>query len=75
MKFSDLRTETKEHARAALSAVIAKGSVSSASAKLAGETVAAAFIAMEQYESEPVEQPMLIGCDGKLNICITTTKP
>lgn len=72
MKFSDLRTETKEHARAALSAVIAKGSVSSASAKLAGETVAAAFIAMEQYESEPAGKKVPI-CDGaNVNICITT---
>ncbi|HGM5165085.1 TPA: hypothetical protein ACKPZB_001425 [Serratia marcescens] len=72
MKFSDLRTETKEHARAALSAVIAKGSVSSGSAKLAGETVAAAFIAMEQYESEPAAPPTLVGCDGEVNIRITT---
>ncbi|WP_273835656.1 hypothetical protein [Serratia marcescens] len=72
MRFSDLRTETKEHARAALSAVIAKGSVSSGSAKLAGETVAAAFIAMEQYESEPADQPTLVGCDGEVNIRITT---
>ncbi|WP_213873278.1 hypothetical protein [Serratia marcescens] len=72
MKFSDLRTETKEHARAALSAVIAKGSVSYGSAELAGATVAAAFIAMEQYESEPAAQPTLVGCDGEVNIRITT---
>lgn len=72
MKFHELHTQTKEHARAALSAVIAKGSVSSDSAKLAGETVAAAFIAMEQYESEPADQPTLIGCDGEVNIRITT---
>ncbi|WP_060431989.1 hypothetical protein [Serratia marcescens] len=72
MKFHELHTQTKEHARAALSAAIAKGSVSPDSAELAGATVAAAFIAMEQYESEPAAQPTLIGCDGKLNICITT---
>lgn len=71
MKFSDLRTETKEHARAALSAVIAKGSVSSDSAKLAGETVAAAFIAMEQYESEP-HTIELQGADGKVFFSIST---
>ncbi|MGW8665690.1 hypothetical protein [Serratia ureilytica] len=75
MKFHELHEETKERARDALCAVIARGSVNSGSAKLAGETIAAAFIAMEQYESEPVEQPTLIGCDGKLNICITNTKP
>ncbi|MDP8733164.1 hypothetical protein QZP90_06475 [Serratia marcescens] len=72
MKFSDLRTETKEHARAALSAVIAKGSVSSDSAKLAGETIAAAFIAMEQYESEPAGKKVPIGDGANVNICITT---
>lgn len=72
MKFHELREETKQRARDALCAVVARGSVNSASAKLAGETVAAAFIAMEQYESETVGQPTLIGCDGKLSISITT---
>ncbi|WP_261154359.1 hypothetical protein [Serratia ficaria] len=72
MKFHELHEETKERARDALCAVVARGSVNSGSAKLAGETIAAAFIAMEQYESEPGIQPMLIGADGKLNISITT---
>ncbi|MFN1146811.1 hypothetical protein [Serratia liquefaciens] len=69
MKFSDLHTETKEHARAALSAVIAKGPVSSADAKIAGETVAAAFIAMEQFESDPGNKS-IIGRDGHVSIHI-----
>ncbi|HFQ6840888.1 hypothetical protein I5N18_16285 [Serratia marcescens] len=72
MKFHELHEETKERARDALCAVVARGSVSSSSAKLAGETVAAAFIAMEQYESEPADQSMLVGCDGEVNIRITT---
>ncbi|MBH3044779.1 hypothetical protein I5R11_02040 [Serratia marcescens] len=72
MKFHELHEETKERARDALCAVVARGSVSSSSAKLAGETVAAAFIAMEQYESEPAAQPTLVGCDGEVNIRITT---
>lgn len=72
MKFSDLHPQTKEHARAALSAVIAKGSVNSDSAELAGAAVAAAFIAMEQYESEPAGKKVPIGDGANVNICITT---
>ena len=71
MKFHELHEETKERARCTVCGC-SQSSVNSASAKLAGETVAAAFIAMEQYESEPADQPMLIGCDGKLSISITT---
>ncbi|WP_192974113.1 hypothetical protein [Serratia marcescens] len=72
MKFQELHEETKERARDALCAVVARGSVSSASAKLAGETVAAAFIAMEQYESEPAGKKVPIGDGANVNICITT---
>ncbi|MGK0688728.1 hypothetical protein ACSFC0_25610 [Serratia marcescens] len=72
MKFHELHEETKERARDALCAVIARGSVNSGSAKLAGETIAAAFIAMEQYESEPAGKNVPIGDGANVNICITT---
>jgi hypothetical protein len=69
MKFNDLHEETKERARDALCAVIARGSVNSAQAKAAGEYVAAAFIAMEQFESEPSDKS-IIGHDGHVTIHI-----
>lgn len=72
MKFHELQEETKERARDALCAVVARGSVNSGSAKLAGETVAAAFIAMEQYESKPAGKKVPIGDGANVNICITT---
>lgn len=72
MKFHELHEETKERARDALCAVVARGGVNSGSAKLAGETVAAAFIAMEQYESEPAGKKVPIGDGANVNICITT---
>lgn len=69
MKFYDLHEETKERARDALCAVIARGSVSSAQAKAAGECVAAAFIAMEQFESESGDKS-IIGRDIHVSINI-----
>lgn len=71
MKFHELHEETKERARDALCAVIARGAVNSGSAKLAGETIAAAFIAMEQYESE-THTIDLQGADGKVFFSIST---
>ncbi|MDS0778218.1 hypothetical protein OSC13_09950 [Serratia marcescens] len=71
MKFNELHEETKERARDALCAVVARGSVNSASAKLAGETVAAAFIAMEQYESGP-DGYEIHGPDGKVLFSFST---
>ncbi|EPA6637436.1 TPA: hypothetical protein ACXIGT_001328 [Serratia marcescens] len=52
MKFYELPESSKDRAREVLFAVIRNG-VNSASAKLAGETVAAAFIAMEHHDSAP----------------------
>ncbi|WP_152665254.1 hypothetical protein [Serratia marcescens] len=52
MKFSELPESSKDRAREALCALIRNG-VNSASAKLAGETVADAFIAMEHHDSAP----------------------
>lgn len=69
MKFSELPPETKGRAREALGDVIAKGSVNSLEAKVAGECVAAAFIAMEQFESEPGDKS-IIGRDGQVIIHI-----
>ncbi|MGP2735752.1 hypothetical protein [Serratia bockelmannii] len=60
MKFSELPESSKDRAREALCAVIRNG-VNSASAKLAGETVAAAFIAMEHHDDAP-------------EVCIDTVK-
>lgn len=69
MKFSELHPETKGRAREALGEVIAKGSVNSLDAKNAGECVAAAFIAMEQFESESGDMS-ITGRDGQVIIHI-----
>ncbi|MBN5232502.1 hypothetical protein JY446_24550 [Serratia marcescens] len=52
MKFSELPESSKDRAREALCAVFRNG-VNSASAKLAGKAVAAAFIAMEHHDDAP----------------------
>ncbi|MBH2810149.1 hypothetical protein I5L21_06100 [Serratia liquefaciens] len=52
MKFSELPETSKGRAREALCAVIRNG-INSASAKQAGKTVAAAFIAMEHHDDAP----------------------
>lgn len=69
MKFSDLPPETKGRAREALGSIIAKGSVNSSDAKAAGECVAAAFIAMEQFESESGDMS-ITGRDAQVTIHI-----
>ncbi|HEJ6970375.1 TPA: hypothetical protein SMF36_000324 [Serratia marcescens] len=71
MKFSHLPDGAKSQAREALKhALTACHGVTDVEAL--GQAIAGAYIAMEGYESEPADQPMLIGCDGKLNISITT---
>lgn len=52
MKCSGLPESSKDLAREAFCVVIRNG-VNSASAKLAGETVAAAFISMEHHDDAP----------------------
>lgn len=71
MKFSHLPDGAKSQAREALKhAITACHGVTDVEAL--GQAIAGAYIAMEGYESEPADQPTLIGCDGKLNIFITT---
>lgn len=72
MKFSHLNEEAKQQARAALCAVVSSTSWRTDSPQVVGQTVAAAFIALEQYDSNPEAQPVIIGVDDKINISITT---
>ncbi len=56
MKFTDLSSSAKQHALAALEALISGSSkVDVGSSKHLGEGVAAAFIAMERFDSAPDE--------------------
>ncbi|EIV3799595.1 hypothetical protein MAK22_000223 [Klebsiella aerogenes] len=56
MRFSDLSSDAKQHALAALGILISGASqVDIVSSKVLGEGVAAAFIAMERFDSTPDE--------------------
>ncbi|HIE6477049.1 hypothetical protein P9A06_25750 [Serratia marcescens] len=71
MKFSHLPDGAKSQAREALKhALTACHGVTDVEAL--GQAIAGAYIAMEGYESEPADQSMLVGCDGEVNIRITT---
>ncbi|MGQ6183083.1 hypothetical protein ACUNGU_08795 [Serratia sp. IR-2025] len=71
MKFSHLPDGAKLQAREALKHVLTTchGVID---VEALGQAIAGAYIAMEGYESEPADQPMLVGCDGEVNIRITT---